>query len=99
MYRYNYLFLQILIIGFCISLHQFKKCASFWHNLIFGKNSVCEITQIRLCYHAKTIFLYQNTNQFSSTFLNALILPQYNAGTWAVQMALQRQPVCKGAGE
>ena len=32
MYCYNYLFLQILIFSFCISIHQLKKCASFCHN-------------------------------------------------------------------
>ena len=31
-YSYTYLFLQILILSFYISLDQFKKCASFWHN-------------------------------------------------------------------
>ena len=85
-----------LFFHFCPSNSSFTDSRHV--NLIFGKKSVCEITQIRLCYYTKTIFPYQNTNYFGSTLLNALILPQYIAGTWAVQVAQQRQPVCKGGG-
>ena len=46
-YTYNYLFLQILIISFCITINQLKKCASFWHNAGVIRVNHCNLKQLK----------------------------------------------------
>ena len=54
MYSYNYLFLQIFIISFCISINQLKKCASFWHN-----SGVIRVNDWSLSFCCVILFFYK----------------------------------------